>query len=111
MAMVTDDYSPVYIGDNSTPLAIHFYDHFGSVWQLTNQTGFTITFTSVPNEAGVPSQSFVGAGTATITDPANGVGQYVLASTDVATPGLYNIQIKLLPSGKKFDYKLLEIRP
>jgi len=102
-----DDYTPRFAGDMADPLACTFTDSFGNPYNIT---GATITLELRNRSSG---SVITGAGTWTIINAPQGQALYVWSAADVATPGLYDLSVKMqLPSGEKhFQTKPLEILP
>jgi hypothetical protein len=108
--MVSDDFSPRYVGNTANPLQVTFTDHEGGAYSLAGLTGasFLLELENTANGAEIQ-----GTGTWSILNPATGFAQYAWNAADVTTAGLYLIHITVtFASGPlSFDRKLLEILP
>lgn len=106
MAIVADDYSPIYVGDIGSPFAPQILYKDGSPVDLT---GATISMIMVDTEGNTKTA----AGTWTIDVAVKGQAHYVYAASDVNTPGSWTLYITISIGGKTVhaDTKQLEILP
>lgn len=78
--------TPLYVGETHRPLSVTFLDDSNTALSLLTAT-LSVRFGGIGT-----SQSFTGAGTFLITNAASGLFTYTFASTDVATPGSWQLQ-------------------
>lgn len=108
--ILTDDYTPRYVGDTANPLQVQFIDPQRVVYDLTGLTGSNIVLRLHNQASGATT---VGSGTWAITDATNGLAQYAWNAADVAVAGMFDlIAIITFPNGPlHFNAKTLEIKP
>lgn len=104
MAIVADDYSPVYCGDVGAPFNPQFLHKDGSAFNLS---GATITMIMVDSEGNAKNA----AGIWTITNASTGQTSYAYAANDVAVAGNWTLYITVTINSKPVtaDTKQLEI--
>jgi hypothetical protein len=105
---MSDDYTPIYVGDTGNALRATFTDSFGVPYNLARAT-FALSLVNLNTSE---EAELTGTGSWTTVDAANGIAQYAWVSADVATPGIYGVQITVtFPGGPvTFQRKILEIR-
>jgi hypothetical protein len=102
MTIVVDSYSPIYVGDVGAKFAPSFAHDDGTAMDLT---GATITSKMIlTGYVGGEIDANIGtvkvcAGTWTIDDVSAGLAHYQYASTDVDTPGVWDIYITITIAG------------
>ena len=105
MAVIADDFSPIFCGDVGAAFAPQFIHEDGSPVDLT---GATISMV-MQETSGITK---VAAGTWTIDIAANGQAHYSYNAADVDTAGSWTLYIAISISGKPThaDVKQLEIK-
>lgn len=106
MAVIVEDYSPIYVGDTAAKLAPSFQHKDGSVVSLA---GLTISM-KMQDQYNNPKTC---TGTWVIDDVSNGIAHYIYTANDVNTVGIWKLFIKLTDgSGNPVHAfeRLLEIR-
>lgn len=78
--------SPLYVNQLHRPISVTWLDDSNTALNLSGAT-LTVRFAGVAG-----SQSFTGAGSFSVTNATAGQFTYTLASTDVATPGSWQLQ-------------------
>lgn len=108
MSTITDDFSPVSVGDTAAPFNPTFQYSDGTA---VNLAGATITMKLQGISAGNSGTTTTCTGIWSITDAPNGKASYAYTSADVATAGLWNMFITITISGKPVhaDTKILQI--
>jgi hypothetical protein len=104
MAIIADDYSPVFVGDTGAPFDPVFVHKDGTAVDLT---GATITMIMVDAEGNAKTA----AGIWTIISTVNGQASYSYAGADVAVAGNWTLYITITINSKSVhaDTKQLEI--
>ena len=89
---VTEDFSPVFVGDTGSILSAQFLDNennpiprAGATIGMKMQNGATLN---------------VCAGSWTIDDATNGLAHYAYQSADVSTPGTWMLYVTVTVGGK-----------
>lgn len=93
MAVVVDDFSPIYKNDTGAPFAPQFV--YGDNTPV-NLTGATIATVFKASDGTAKN----GQGTWTIDDAANGKAHYVYHANDVTTPDEWELYITITIGGK-----------
>ena len=92
MSTVVNDYSPVTVGDTAQPFAPVFYTDKSSTPAPFNLTGLTISMRmTFQND---PTIAHACTGTWTIDDAVNGKAHYQYQAADVATAGMWLMQVE-----------------
>jgi hypothetical protein len=93
---VADSYSPIYQGDTLIPFMPQFAQYVNGVLQAYPLAGLTLSLKmQLEND---PSIVHAGAGTWTIDSASQGQAHYTYDSSDVATPGVWTLFVKLTNS-------------
>lgn len=103
-----DNFSPRYVG-NVQPLTHFFTDHSGTAFSLAGVNAANIVL-KLKNPS--TNTTKTGAGSWTITDAAAGKATYSVATADVNTSGIWEMQVYVpFPTGgQHFDIREIEIR-
>lgn len=92
MATIVDDFSPIFVGDTGAPFApVFLYPNTDLPFNLT---GYSISMHMVCGATNIHC-----TGTWTIDNAAQGLAHYQFTSTDVQTPGVWNMYIILTIGG------------
>lgn len=112
LTVIPDDFSPVYQGDTLTTFKPQFAQQVNGVLQAFDLTNLTISLKmQLEND---PSVVHNGAGSWTIDNASAGQAHYTYDPTDVATPGLWTLFVKVTNNTGAFVHaftKSLEILP
>lgn len=103
---VADDYSPLYTGDQLTPLTVQFSNKDGTAINLTGATLALVMESSTGTRQ-------VGSGAWTIDNATAGQAHYSWSSADVAAAGMWMLQVSITIGGQTehCDPKPLQILP
>lgn len=102
--MATDDYSPLYTGDQLVPLSVQFSNKDGTAINLAGASFALVMESSTGTRK-------TGTGTWTINNATAGQASYAWSSADVSTAGTWTLQVSITIGGltQHCDPKSLEI--
>lgn len=98
---MSDDYSPIVIGDTGNPLRVTFTDGFDVPYVLAGST-FALSLLNLNTSE---ENAITGIGTWVIVDATNGIAQYAWNAADVATAGVYAIKVVVTFPGGPVTFK------
>lgn len=98
---MSDDFSPITLGDTGNPLRATFADTFTGAYNLADAT-FALSLVDLNTSE---ENAITGTGSWTIVDATRGIAQYAWNSADVATPGIYQVKVVVTFAGGPVTFK------